>query len=471
MNKKTPSFKASVELHKIINCRPYSAIIYIISNDIKQKLGRATFILKNGKLFTEDSKLYLKPTSQLKYKENLSLEGIPISLRFISNTYRYSIACKITDRIFLPSETKVSNAIQPYALAIRPNGILKKIDRRSSIRYFQKNEKKNQKTFIPQVNFDLYLQMTNTEIPIGGKKNPDLTKLKLIQDNIKTSEKFHPSKAHKAIKDIFIQKKQADRFLFARKISRSRSNEKETPSIISQIEVGRMHLLGIETGMFHENLILSHPSKSLIYRSVYGNKRNPYKMLVGEIIVINYDHDEKYYQLSSRVVETGKEKYILQPLELPTQLPGAKLKLINYSMGGVFVEGNSDLVKLLFSKSTIQSFVLDNQKILDLKNQEIQETIGRSIIHLTFYPQLKFPKSIRRFKPEIPFKFCILGRIVGSRLLFIDSQPRVQLNIQFTYEQDYDADWTSLRDLKNSKQFTVVSKQIQALLRYMKDYK
>ena len=471
INKKTTSFKASIEIHKMINCRPYSAIIYIISNDFKQKVGRATFILKNGKLFIDDSKFYLKPISQLKYKGNLSLKGLHISLLFSSNAYRYSIACKITEKVFLQSETKACNATQSYALAIIPIGKLIKVDRRNNIRYFQKTEGKSQKALIPQVNFDLDLQTTNTEFPIDKKTIPDLTELQLLQHNIKTPEKFHPTKAYKAIKDIFLQKDHADRFLFARKISRSRTIEEKAPTIISRLEVGRMHLLGIETAIFHENLFLSHPSKSIIYRSVYGNKKNPYQMLAGETIVINYDHDGKYYQLSTQVIETSKQKYILRPLELPTQLPGIRLKLINYSTGGAFVEGNTDLVKILLSKRAIQSFVLDNRKTLDLKNKEIQKIFGRSVIHLTFYPQLKFPKSIRRFKPELPFKFCILGRIVGSRLFFIDSQPRVQLNIQFTHEQDYDGDWTRLQDLKNSKQFTAVSKQIQALVRYMKDYK
>ena len=471
INKKTTSFKASSEIQKIVNCRPYSAIIYIISKGTKQKLCRVTFILKNGKIFTNDSKLYLKPKIQLKYNENINLKGLNISLRFISNTYCYSIKCKITEKIFLLPETKVCNALQPYALVLRPFGRLTKTDRRNSIRYFQKTKKKNQKAFIPQVNFDLYLNMTNTEFPIVEKHSPDLTKLKLTEHNIKIPEKFHPSKAYKSIRDIFLQKKHADRFLFARKISRSTSNEKKTPTIISQIEVGRMHLLGIQTAMFHENLILGHPSKSLIYRSVYGNKRNPYRILPGDIILIDYDHGGKYYQLSSQVIEASKQKHILRPLELPTELPGIKLKLINYSMGGAFVEGNIELVKILFSKSTIQNFDFHSGNIFKLKNKEIKETIGQPIIHLTFYPRLKFPKSIRRFKPELPFKFCILGKIVGARLLSIDSEPRVQLNIQFAYEKNYDTDWTYLRNFKRSNRFTAVSKQIEALIRHMTDYK
>ncbi|MEE3234080.1 MAG: hypothetical protein VX294_07950 [Candidatus Latescibacterota bacterium] len=261
-----------------------------------------------------------------------------------------------------------------------------------------------------------------------------------------------------------------ERFLSASKTSQSASNEKTNNAGFRETELGRMNLLGVETEIFHEHLVLSHSPKTRIFNSIYGNDSNPYTMIPGEIISVNYEHNDKYYQMSTKVMETSKHKQIVQPLELPVQQSGLKLKLINYSPGGIFIEGNRELIQLLFAKNSFQNRALMDQQLLDFNERAIQQAIGQPIFHLTFFPRLKFPKSLHRFEPRIPFKICLLAQIVAGRLLKIDHQQTLQLNIQFCYELDHNAEWRQIRNLKSNTHFKTISEHIRSLIRYIDDY-
>ena len=470
IKKKPIPFSASVEISKLSRSCPSSATLYVSSNNTKQKLGRATFLRKNRKLYTVGSKVYITPDKQLKYKANSNLEGLIISLRFSGRTCLYSIECKVIDKIKFRSNADDYNGLQLHAFALEPVGKLTIIDRRQFVRYSHSTDTRNREAFIPQVNFDIYLNKTNSQFPIGQSQLTHLNKLEVLDYYNRPPEKFYASKAYKTVRDVFIQKDPAEHFIFASKILQSASSDNKNHVGSHEVELGRMNLLGTNTEFFHENLILKQSSKACIFSSIYGDEPNPYKLVVGEIISVEYDHNGRYYRMLAQVLETGRIKQILRPLESPIQQNGLKLKLINYSTGGDFIEGGDELKQLLSSTNNLQNFDLNETQSLGSDEMEIQQAVGQHIFHLTFYPRLKFPKSLHRFEPELPFKICLLAQITGGRFLNNDLKKTLQLNIQFCYEQDNNASWRYIRNRKSNTHFKHISQQIRSLIRYIDDY-
>ena len=469
--KKTPiNFSASVEITRLCRSCPSSATLYASSNNIKYKLGRATFLRKNRKLYTIGSKVYITPDKQIKYKTNSNIEGLIISLRFSGKTCFYSIECKVIDKIELQSKTEDYNGLQQYAFALKPVGKLTIIDRRRFVRYCHSSDRRNREAFIPQVNFDIYLKKTNSQFPIGQSQLTHLNKLEVLDYYSRPPEKFYASKAYKTVRDIFIQKDPAEHFIFASKILQPASNNNKRHVGSQQIELGRMNLLGVNTEFFHENLILRQSSKAYIFSSIYRDKPNPYKLGSGEIISIEYDHNGRYYKMLAQVLKTGSIKQVLRPIESPIQQNGLKLKLINYSTGGVLIEGDDELKNLLSSTNNLPNFDLNETHSLDFDEMEIRQAVGQHIFHLTFYPRLKFPKSLHRFEPELPFKICLLAQVTGGRFLKNDHKQTLQLNIQFCYEQDNNASWRYIRNPKSNTHFKHISQKIKSLIRYIDGY-
>jgi hypothetical protein len=471
IKKKPITFSASIEISKLSRSCPSSATLYASSNNTKHKLGRATFLRKNRKLYTIGSKVYIIPDKQLKYKANSNLEGLIISLRFSGKTCLYSIECKVIDKIEFRSKAEDYNGLQQYAFALVPVGKLTIIDRRHFVRYCHSQDKRNREAFIPQVNFDIYLNKTNSQFPIGQSQLTHLNKLEVLDHYNRPPEKFYASKAYKTVRDAFIKKDPAEHFIFASKILQSASNDNKNHVGSHEVKLGRMNLLGINTEFFHKNLILRQSSKAYIFSSIYGDKPNPYKLVLGEIISVEYDHNGRYYQMLAQVLETGRIKQVLRPLGSPIQQNGLKLKLINYSTGGVFIEGDDELKQLLSSTNNLPNFDLNGTQPLDFDEMEIRQAVGQHVFHLTFYPRLKFPKSLHRFEPELPFKICLLAQITGGRFSKNDHEETLQLNIQFCYEQDNNDSWRYIRNLKSNTHFKHISQQIRSLISYIDDYK
>ena len=470
--KKTPiPFSASVEISKLVRSCPSSATMYTYFNKIKHKLGRVTFLRKNRQLYTIGSKVYVTPDKQLKYKANSSLKGLIIILRFSGKTCFYSIECKVIDKIVFQSKAEDYDGLQQYAFALVPVGKLTVVDRRQFVRYYHSPEKRNREAFIPHVNFDIYLNRTNSQFPNGQSQLTHLNKIEVLDHYNRPAEKFHASKAYKTVKNVFIQKDRAEHFIFASKISQSISNDDITHVGSHEVELGRMNLLGINSEFFHESLVLRQSSKAHIFNSICGDEPNPYKMVPGEIVSVEYCHNGNYFGMLTQVLETGKIKQTLRPIELPIQQNGLKLKLINYSTGGIFIEGDGELIQLLSSTNSLPNFDINETQFLNIHEREFLQAVGQNIFHLTFYPRLEFPKSLHRFEPELPFKICLLAQITGGRFIKIDHKQTLQLNIQFCYEQDSNTSWRYIRNLKSSTHFKRISQQIRTFIRYIEDYK
>ena len=472
-NKKNYSpFEAAKELDKIARCYPCAGILYANFNNKKRKVGRVTFVWKINSLLRNGVKFYVIPNKQSWLKNTKMLNKQNVSLRFFCNrNIFYSIDCKVVDHAYLPTNSKYSNDLTQNAYSLVPIGKLTKLDRRKPVRYFTDIQKSIIEGMIPYINFDFYIHKTDASALSGKNLSPYTDQFKILDFYQKNFDKFTIAKANKAIRNIFIQKKIKDRFVYAHKKVGSTNNAEIDPIISNRLDIGRMNLLGTETEMIYENLVLSHSNKTKIFNSIYGNDTNPFKLIPDEIISIDYSHKGEYYTLSTKVINSNSLIQTVQPLELPKRQNGLKLKLTNYSPGGVSVEGNQKLIEQVLSEKCHRELALNHQQPVKLNNKTIQTLLGQSLFHLTLYPIFTFPKSLRRFEPQIPFKICLLGQIVGGCLLNVHDQARFKLNIQFCYEQDSKVNWRNIRDTNGSKHLTEVSGHIRSLMKYIKDYK
>ena len=133
--------------------------------------------------------------------------------------------------------------------------------------------------------------------------------------------------------------------------------------------------------MIHENLVLSHSNKTKIFNSIYGNDTNPFKLIPDEIISIDYGHKGEYYTLSTKIINSNSLIQTVQPLELPKKQNGLKLKLTNYSPGGVSVEGNQKIIEQFLSEKCHRELALNHQQLVKLNNKTIQTLLGQSLFH------------------------------------------------------------------------------------------
>jgi hypothetical protein len=103
-------------------------------------MGKAFFLRREKKLYTEGSNLYLTTPDNLKIAKDQNLTNCNVFLQFMNRRIPYQLECKIIGRFrMLPEivETLDFNAKAAYKLL--PISTLKKQDKRQFYRYTLKN--------------------------------------------------------------------------------------------------------------------------------------------------------------------------------------------------------------------------------------------------------------------------------------------------------------------------------------------
>ena len=79
------------------------------------------------------------------------------------------------------------------------------------------------------------------------------------------------------------------------------------------------------------------------------------------------------------------------------------------------------------------------------------------MLHITFYPKMNFPDTVKKFQPELPSKFSIVGQVVRSFVSRQDERPILQHGIQWAYdpqgvpmEEDELVNWRYTRFMKDN---------------------
>ena len=131
-------FNPRREIQKLAELSPPSTLVTLIkgkSSDGAEEMGKAFFLRREKKLYSEGDNLYLTTPDNLKRVEDQHLTNCKVFLRFMNRRIPYQLECKIIGRFrMLPEvvETLDFNAKAAYKLL--PISTLKKQDQRQFYR-------------------------------------------------------------------------------------------------------------------------------------------------------------------------------------------------------------------------------------------------------------------------------------------------------------------------------------------------
>ena len=474
--KQASTFSPQQEVSKLAELSPPSALVSMSNDkneDTHEELGKAFFLRREKKLYTEGSHLYLTTPDNLKIAKDQNLTAQYVSLQFMNKRIPYSLDCKIIGRFrMLPEivETLDFNAKSAYKLV--PTSTLKKQDKRQFFRYTLKNYGDSRIPLTTHIGFDLYVRKTDQTFPEEGAPPVMLKDITPI-DFSSPEDENQPFQTRDAINDfraIMLKKQPHERLVYASKIERD-----DSTSLVKrkdeELLLGQLNLLGLEMESLRDVLYLKKSAKAALKKG----KENPFSMKPGEKVITNFVHNREYYQMLVEVMDARTQNETVRPIEFPRPEFGLKLDLVDYSVGGALIESNADFLKFILGDKCPDGVKKETEFTSDQWKEALNE-LQNSMIHLTFYPKLHFPDAVQRFKPELPFKVSILAQVVRTHLVQAGERTVLQHGLQFCYEaqgiplaKDDPIDWRYSRYIRDNEHFKTVHSHLSQLYGYLEN--
>lgn len=475
--KQASTYDPLQEVMKMVELSPPSALLSFAGEKAKEQqeaLGKAFFLRREKKLYTEGPHLYLTTPDNLKIAKDQNLTAQYVSLQFMHRRIPYSIECKIIGRFrLLPEivETLDFNAKSAYKLL--PTSALKKQDLRQFFRYTLKNYGDSRIPLTTHIGFDLYVSKTDQRFPEEGA--PPVIIKDVVPIDFKDPEEgegqsFVTRDAINAFREIMLRKQPHERKVFASKVEKDDSN-----SLVKrkdeELLLGELNLLGLEMESLRDVLYLKKSAKAQIKKG----KENPYGMKPGEKVITNFMHNREYYQMLMEVMDARTQNETVRPVEFPRSDAGLRIDLVDYSVGGALIESSPNFLKFVLGDacpSNVDSEVDFEGEYWDKAFNDLHYPM----LHLTFYPKLHFPDAVQRFKPELPFKIRILAQVVRTHIFRSGERKILQHGLQFCYEpqgiplhKEDGNDWRYSRYIRDNEYFKISHSQLSQLYGYLEN--
>jgi hypothetical protein len=432
------SFSPKEQLSKLTEMSQPSTIAYLQRGDDPDELdnlGKAFFLRQEKRLYSEGKHLYLTTPENLKIAREQGLNTKRVVLQFFHHRVPHTLECRIVGRFRLPPEVAATlDFTVKAAFKLLPTGKIKRDEKRTYKRYTMQNYGDSRVPLTTHVGFDLYLQSTNHEFPEKGAPPPLLNDLQTKPFNIgETPPMFTTRDAINQFRDCMMDKQAHERHIHLSKVVKDNSSGKIRKADVEYL-LGDVNVLALEMESLRDVLYLKKSTKSGAKR---GNE-NPYNLYSNEKILAHFNHRAQYYEMLCEVIEARTQNDVVRPMEYFREDAGIHLEIVDYSAGGVLFESSLDFLR----------YVLGDQYPLDLDAEDNEdedfsgahwqkafEALRRPILHLTFYPKLHFPDAVKEFKPELPFKYSLLGQIVRTHVRRLpDHKVVLQHGLQFAYE-------------------------------------
>ena len=474
--KQGPTFKPQQEVTKLVELSPPSALLFLAedkSKDLNEALGKAFFLRKEKKLYTENSHLYLTTPDNLKIAKDQNLTSQHVSLQFMNKRIPYRLDCKIIGRFrLLPEivETLDFNAKSAYKLI--PTSTLKKQDQRQFFRYTLKNYGDSRIPLTTHIGFDLYIRKTDQTFPTEGAPPVILKDIVPIdfEEVEEGDQQFATRDAINAFRELMLKKQPHDRTVSASKVEKD-----DSTSLMKrkdeELLLGELNLLGLEMESLRDVLYLKKSAKAQLKKG----KENPFAMKPGEKVITNFTHSNEYYQMLVEVMEARTQNETVRPVELLRKETGLKTDLIDYSVGGALIESSPEFLQFVLGDQCPTN--VDTE--IDFEGEYWEEAFRQlqfPILHLTFYPKIHFPDAVQRFKPELPFKVRVLAQIVRTRVHQVGERKILQHGVQFCYEpqgiplyKNDGNDWRYSRYIRDNEHFKKAHSQLSQLYGYLEN--
>ena len=473
--KQSSAFDPRQEIQKLAELSPPSALIGLITNndsDEAEDMGKSFFLRREKQLYSERSNFYLTTPDNLKIAKDQNLTNRIVVLQFMNRRIPYRLVCKIVGRYrLLPEvvETLDFNAKAAYKLL--PTGLLKKQDKRQFYRYTLKNYGDSRIPLTTHIGFDAFIRNTNQEFAEEGAPPVILKDAEVI--DFASAEDQQPFATREAINEfrtIMLKKQPHGRSVYVSKVEKD-----DSTSLLKrkdeELLLGEINILRLEMESLREVLYLKKSAKSGIKKGL----DNSYNLKPGEKIISNFAHDQKYYQMLMEVMEARTQNEVVRLIEFPREEEGLAVDLIDYSVGGALIDSSAELLKFLLGDACPPNVDDEMDFRADYWEVALKE-LQKRMIHLTFYPRLHFPDAVKRFKPKLPFKICIIAQVVRSYVSQVGDRPVLQHGLQFCYEpqgiplhKDDPIEWRYSRYIRDNDYFKEAHSKLSQLYGYLEN--
>ncbi|MCZ6635454.1 MAG: hypothetical protein O7G87_18800 [bacterium] len=432
----------------------------------REDLGRVHFFKTDNKLLIRERAIFVTTPDGIKAenRDNFKGNGEILSLWFLFGRVPRIIECRVDGRQkFDPNENVDPKVGVGYKLT--PLSEVLKQDKRSSLRFSHLPGQGTLPVY-PQVLFDLYIHRTNQTFPEEGAIHPWI-------ENLKTTP---PEDTANVVKEIDLESlvqefKQSIRTNISEDrnvhVSKPFLEEKFNRSVL--IELGFSDVLGLGSEDIGRNLHIKKPMSSYT-----KDRRDPHYLRVEDPLVLHYgsrgglDGQFRYFELLCEVSKGGLENLTIRPTGLIHQERGFKVRMDDFSVNGIRFENGPGLLEYILGENH-RSRSLDEQT----------DRLHSQILLFNFYPRLRFNRETDAYRPHLPKRISILGRIVRCTIEWEDEEEQrggkiKDFGVQFMYYPvAYSRDhhrferWEMIRPFKENRYFKEVHKSLNGLIAFL----
>ena len=460
--------KISLEqvLDRLVDYNPKTANCVLIKTseglEVNEDFGRAFLFRFGDKLYIDDQAIYITTPDGIKAESGYHLDrGHILHLSFLHNRVPHTMDCRVIDRIRFPNDVLANlDPRMPGAFKLKPVGDVLKKDKRSSLRFTHKVGRGAMKVYT-QILFDLFVSKTNFTYPTQGGLPPRITDLQVTGYVSANDLPTDPEAVVKFLKNSLRSNPREDRVVYV-----SKPHMDERTNRVSLAALGHSSVLGLENPREGERtLFVKKPTKMSSDRKSPNNLRESDQVLLGYQAKSLLDFKMEYYELVAEVVRVGTENVTVRPRDTFRRESGLGVELVDFSVGGIKVEADKALLDYLLG---------------DLRRQPIeaqQAVLQDMAILLNFYPKLRFNRETEIYRPDVPLKIQILGKVARSEVSPVraDEAPEVQaLGLKFMYDPtEYSRDahtfdrWERIREFKENRHFREIHTSLNGLIAFL----
>ena len=478
-NKKSvKSFDPRVEIATLGNLSPPSALVYLpkpgkVEDDDPEELGKAFFLRRDKKLYSEGLHLYMTAPDNMKSaSSDNALANRIVKLQFFSRRVPHRMECRIIGRFrLLPEivETLDFNAKSAYKLV--PTKRIAKQEKRQYYRYTQQNFGDTRIPLTTHINFDTYVKSTNHEFAKEGAPTVvinDMQPAPYTEPEHRGS--FTTRDSINEFRDIMLKKQPHDRAVNITKVLRDPSTGM-VKKADEELLLGDIHILGLEMESLRDVLYLKKSNKAGIKKG----QDNPYNLHPGEKIISRFSDDGRQYQMLCEVMEARTQNEVVRPLEFIRAENGLNINLIDYSIGGILIESSPEFLKLTLGEACPPNVESEADFEGDYWDKAF-EAMKTPMIHLSFYPTLHFPDAVKKFEPELPSRFSIVAQVVRTNMTRMNDRRILMHGLQFAYdplgvplEEDELVDWRYTRFMKDNIYMRTTHQHLSQLIGHLEN--
>ena len=440
-----------------------------------EDLGRAFFFKTDGQLMIRDRALFITTPDGIKAENRDCFQGKGEILRlwFLYERVPRVIECRVADRVRFAAEnlTNLAPKIGIGYKVIPVSDIIKQ-DKRSSLRFSHQPGAGSMRVY-PQILFDAFVCKTNLTYPTEGAILPRIEQLGLIPpidpdgNEDKDESLFSPEELVRAFKKAMVANPPETRTVHA---SKPYMEERYNRSVL--IELGFSDVLGLGSEDIGRTL---HIKKPIVSRT--KDRRDPNYLMLGDTLVLHYgsksplDGRYEYYELATEISKGGLENITIRPIMEIRREQGFRIPLLDFCVNGVRFGNSREFMDYILGKHYWRHTI--DEQLEALQNQ---------VLLFTFYPRLRFTTETELYRPNLPKRISILGKIVRSEVEWENEEEKRNgwqraFGVKFMYDPaEYARDtytfdrWEMIRPFKENRYFKEVHKTLNGLIAYLESH-